>query len=235
MREDAPKRNECLRFWRGDTYVYVNGDNYLVKQSTVTNGDGSGKLPHRVRQSRNLIMPVVGRKVSAPCSGRRPTASPLRRRTLRTSGRRSSGDQVCLAGYEQWHVRDRTKDVVTLALVADEGFAWPYWDTSIGPFVADDDGGTVGVGDVNIRTFSRQRGVLGAGPSVSRLPVARGRAGAVPESVEQLPDFLGGKLKPDANANDLHEPKYKGDGQGLSWSPSTSSGRLRRIRRAAGW
>src|SRR2546423_6407411 len=65
MMQGAAKRNECLRFWRGDQYVFVNSENYLVKQGTVTNPDGSGKPRHRVRTTRNLLIDVVAHEVSA--------------------------------------------------------------------------------------------------------------------------------------------------------------------------
>src|SRR4051812_5885991 len=65
MQQGAALRNECLNFWRGNQYIYRSNDNFLVRQGTITNPDGSGKPPHRVRQVRNLILDVVAQEVSA--------------------------------------------------------------------------------------------------------------------------------------------------------------------------
>lgn len=65
MREDSAQRNECLKFWRGDQYVYRGDDGMLVSQSTITLTNGTGKPRHRVRTTRNLIVDIVAHEVSA--------------------------------------------------------------------------------------------------------------------------------------------------------------------------
>src|SRR4051812_21675786 len=66
MLEGAPKRNECLSFWRGDQYCYVNDDNDLVRFTPGGTYVQSGTKPrHRVRTTRNLILDVVAHEVSA--------------------------------------------------------------------------------------------------------------------------------------------------------------------------
>jgi hypothetical protein len=140
MRDGAPKRNECLRFWRGDQYCYVNAENYLVKQSTVTNADGSGKPSHRVRTVRNLIVDVVAHEVSAATQN--PATRSTRPRPTPTASPQRPSQQVADWGYDEWKVRKATVKAVTYAVVADEGFAWPYFDNTIGPFLDDGEGGT---------------------------------------------------------------------------------------------
>src|ERR1044072_2465937 len=65
MRKDASKRRLCMKFERGDTYWYVNGRGLLDFQSTVTNTNGTGKPPHRIRNTYDFIRPIVEAKVSA--------------------------------------------------------------------------------------------------------------------------------------------------------------------------
>ena len=151
MQEGAPLREQAISFWSGNQYVAVNGDNTLIGQATTTNTDGSGKPRHRVRRTFNLLAPVVAHKVSTSTarvpSYRIDPGSPADAADVDAAG---ISRQVALYGYEQWNIRRVTKDVVTYALVSDEGFALPYFDTSIGPYYPD---GT-GEGDIRIRTYS---------------------------------------------------------------------------------
>ena len=151
MQEGAPLREQAISFWSGNQYVAVNGDNTLIGQATTTNTDGSGKPRHRVRRTFNLLAPVVAHKVSTSTarvpSYRIDPGNPADAADVDAAG---ISRQVALYGYEQWNIRRVTKDVVTYALVSDEGFALPYFDTSIGPYYPD---GT-GEGDIRIRTYS---------------------------------------------------------------------------------
>jgi hypothetical protein len=216
MGEDAPLRNLCWRFWRGDQYAYVNGENYLVKQSTVTNGDGTGKPAHRVRQTRNLILPIIARKVSGAVQ--RIPAYDVSPSTTDPEDIEAAevGEKVALYGYDKWNIRDATKQVVTSALVADEGFAWPYWDDTIGPFGQDAEGVTVGRGDIRIRTFGGNEVFWESGVDfdVSRwhaVEQARRARGRVCDA--RLPGREADGER--ERVSDTFESKYRGDGNNL--------------------
>jgi hypothetical protein len=153
MKDGAPYRAECWAFFRGDQFAYVNSEKFLVRQNTVRNQDGSGKPDHRQRKVYNLVTPVIGHKVSGATS-RVPayetnasTQDPEDINAARLSGK------VARFGYDAWSIRQATVDAVTHALVGDEGFAWPFFDNTIGPYVDDGEGGTVGVGEIRVRTF----------------------------------------------------------------------------------
>lgn len=146
IRDGSIKRNECLAFWRGDQYVQRTDDGYLVSQGTVV-----GRKPkHRPRTVRNLIHPYIEAKVSA-ATQRVPgyevnatTTDPEDISAARLS------EKVALYGYDKWNIRKATVKAVTSALVMDGGFAMPYWDASIGPYLETG----VGIGDVRLRTFT---------------------------------------------------------------------------------
>ncbi len=128
LRAIAPANNECLEFWRNNQYVYQSSTGTLAQLSTVpVRNDGTG---HRIRQSRNQIMPIVRREVSA-ATQRVPsydvvpsTMDPQDVAAAKTA------EKVALYGYDAWTVGDATERVVTYAVVTKtgEGFAWPYYD-----------------------------------------------------------------------------------------------------------
>lgn len=196
MRDDAPVRNECWEFFRGNHYVYRDKRGRLVEQG-VTRGS---KPDHRVRTTRNLLVDVVRHEVSAATS-RVPsyevvptTTDPEDINAARTS------ERVALMGHDKWEVRKVTIDTVTNAVVADEGFAWPYFDNTVPPYISEDG---IGVGEIKIET-------LGAN-EVFWEPGARfedsewwcvERARPVSE-VEKTPGFLGGKLVADAQTSEV--------------------------------
>src|SRR4051794_12713747 len=65
MKEGAPRRRMCLKFWRGDQYFYLSTQGQLLQQATNVNPGGVGKPPHRARTARNMIIDIVTREVSA--------------------------------------------------------------------------------------------------------------------------------------------------------------------------
>ena len=150
--DEAALRNECFEFYRGNQYVYRSSDGYLVSQSTVTNPDGSGKPRHRYRQVRNLIVDVVAHEVSA-ASQRTPTYEvvPSTVEDEDISAARLA-QKVLTYGYDKWGLRRAVETTVTNAVVGDEGFAWPYWDSNVGPFF-EAEGETMGQGEIRIGLF----------------------------------------------------------------------------------
>jgi hypothetical protein len=65
MRKKAAQRQLYYKFWRGETYSYVNAKNVLVSQDTVS-WMPAGKMPdHRIRNSYPFIASIVQAKVSA--------------------------------------------------------------------------------------------------------------------------------------------------------------------------
>lgn len=198
INDKAPERNECLSFWRGNQYVYRNKENWLVKQGVLL-GEG-GKPRHRVRTTRNLIGPIVRQEV-AYATQRVPS--------YQVNPSTSDPDDVSAAavaqkvayfGFDEWHIRRVTEQVVTYAVVADEGFAWPYWDGSVPPFVRDESGQVVGLGDVKIEVLGPNE--VGWEPGVrfedARWYIVR-RAMSV-EQVKSLPGFIPGtKVTSDAS------------------------------------
>ncbi len=200
MKEGSAKRNECLEFWRGNQYIYVSSENYLVKQGTVTNADGSGKPRHRVRTTRNIIFDIVAHEVSA-ATQRVPSyeVSAATTDPEDVSAARLA-EKVALYGHDKWNVRHVTTQVVTYAVVADEGFAWPYFDNSIGPFI---EGEGVGEGDVRIRMFVPNEVYWEPGIRFEDSRWHCVEQARPLEEVYAMEDYVGGKMTADAATSDI--------------------------------
>jgi hypothetical protein len=134
MLRKASQRRLCLRFWRGDTYWYVNNKGVLVSQNTVTNPDGSGKPPHRIRNKYNFIKPIVQGKVSA-ANQKIPSYQTLPTNTdPDVEFAAQLAKKVALYGYDQWNVKKAMTKAIEFALVCDGGFVMPYFDPNVGPY-----------------------------------------------------------------------------------------------------
>jgi hypothetical protein len=158
MKDGASKRNEAMKFWRGDQYVYRSDDGMLISQNTITLSNGTGKPRHRVRTTRNMLLDIVAHEVSAatqrvPGYEINPSSS-----DPEDIAAARMGDKVARFGYDKWRLRQVTESVVTYAVVAEAGFAWPYWDSSVGPYMEQTDPRTgearvIGEGEVGVRIF----------------------------------------------------------------------------------
>lgn len=205
MRKKAPKRQMFYKFWRGDTYCYVNSKNALVTQDTVAWAAG-GKMPdHRIRNSYPFIASIVQAKVSA-ATQRVPGYEVVPSTTEPDDAQAADlAAKVLLFGYDEWRLRRATTKAVEHALVGGEGFAYPYFDTSLGPFVTNEETEeTIGLGDVRVLVLSGNEVYWEPGTDFedSRWYVIEQ---AVPKDViEDTPGYLKGELR--ADATDAESP-----------------------------
>lgn len=199
MRQEAAQRNECMAFWRGEQYRFVNGEGVLTGQPTATNArEKEGRPPHVVRRARNIMFDIIEHDVAAsvqkvPGYEVAPsTPDPEDESAARLA------QQIARFGYDKWRMRKATEAVVRYAVIADEGFAWPYFDNTIGPFMDDGEGGRIGQGDIRLRVFGGNE--VGWEPGVnfedSRWHFVE-QARDI-EEVKELPGFIGSELKSDA-------------------------------------
>jgi len=200
MREGAPKRNECLAFARGQQYKWVDSKNVLREQNTASASTlvDRGKPRHRVRQTRNFIFDIVETEIAAtvqkvPGYDIAPTSAEPSRESAAGIARK-----VAYYGYDKWGLRRITERVVRYALIADEGFAWPYFDNTVGPYLSDEEGNVVGQGEVRIRTFGPNELFWEPG-----LPFEESRWHGIEQardiaSTMEMEGYLGGKLDADA-------------------------------------
>lgn len=198
MKQGSAKRNECLKFWRSEQYHWVDSKGHLNAQPTTTNYyEQTGKPPQRQRTTRNLIFDVVEREV-ALATARIPSyqVSPSTTDSEDIGAARLS-EKVALYGYDRWHVRSATEQVVRYAVIADEGFAWPYFDNQIGPFIP---GTGVGVGDIRIRVFGPNEVYWEPGIAFEESRWHCVEQARDPKDVKAMPGFIGGKIEPDASA-----------------------------------
>src|SRR4051812_46120969 len=156
-RQGDTKRTECQKFVRGDQYVYATQQGLRSQATTSDYATRSGKPPWLPRMVRNLLADVVWRERSAATS-KVPnyevdpsTPSPENASAARLAGK------VLRYGYDKWSIRKAVAIVVKNAIVADEGFAWPHWDSSVGPYIDDGEDGVIGQGEIKIDTFTRSQ------------------------------------------------------------------------------
>lgn len=198
----TPSMNERYEFWRGNHYSLVDSKNKLTFLPTKTNPNGTGKRPWVSRSVQNLLIDIVQHEVSAvtqriPSYEVTPTSvDPNKRSAARTS------EQVALYGYDKWNIRGAAVDTVTHAVVGQEGFAWPYFDTSIGPMIRNRNGeGVVGQGEIKIRVYGPQDVMWEPGVRFADSPWHAVRSAQTMEAVVAIPGFLGGMVKPDVSSS----------------------------------
>jgi hypothetical protein len=201
LKELEAQRRQNIEFTGGNHYSWVSEDgSKLTKEGIVPVSSGGSKPDHRVRRSHDLIGPIVQAKVSA-ATQRIPgyEVDPTGPEPEKYSAARLA-DKIAYAGYELWHMRPAFQKLCWNALVTEEGFIMPYWDSNIGPFYADPENGEVfGEGDIRIGVWDGLQ--VGSEPGVefehSRfyfIDHLRPK-----DVVETEPGFMGGKLTADGS------------------------------------
>lgn len=191
---------ECLEFVRGNQYAYVSSKNKLERQATAATADGRGKPKWRVRQSRNLIFPIIDGKVSA-ATQRVPgyEVVPSTTDAEDISGARLS-EKIALAGYQSWGIRRATEAGVYYALTVGEAFAMPYWDSGIGPFLeSEEDGRVIGIGDVRVRLYGAPEVSWEPGCQFEDSPYYVVEHARPISSIMDEEGYIGGKINADAD------------------------------------
>lgn len=221
MEENASMRSMCIEFVRGNQYLWQQGNQLYDQRSGTVGGAGGDQNRHRVRQTRNYIKPIVDEKVSAATS-RVPAYEVLAATTDHEDYAAAAlASKIALAGYTAWGLRQAVKDAVWYAVVADEGFLYPYWDGTIGPFIEETEtsvdpetgeeieiptGRSVGVGDIKCRTFGGNEAYWEPG---ARFEDSRWHAFENARPIKALMDeegYIGGKnLKADAKQRGVTE------------------------------
>jgi hypothetical protein len=217
MSEGAPKRNECLRFARGRQYSWVDSQNTIREQETTSDYERrGGKARHRVRSIRNYIfdhveVEVAGATQRVPGYDIAPTSTEPRRISAARLARKA-----IYYGYEQWSLDQAVERTVRYAVVANEGFAWPYFDNTVGPYfetdVLDDKGEptgekkTVGQGEIKVRVYGPNEVFFEPG-----LRFEESRWHAIEQardidSVMETDGYVGGKLDADAQKAETSDP-----------------------------
>lgn len=194
----TPGWKECLEFARGNHYAYVGSQNKLLQQATVAKANGQGKPKWRVRQSRNVIFPILDQKISL-ATQRVPGYEVIPSSTdAEDITGANLAQKLALAGYTNWKIRRATEGAVFYALVVGEAFAFPYWDSSIGPYIEDEEG-VVGLGDVRIKIYGSPEVSWEPGCQFEDSPYYIIQHARSIEGLQAETDFIGGKL--DANAD----------------------------------
>lgn len=206
MEEGAAKRNECLRFVRGRQYSWVDSTNALREQETTSDYEGRrGKARHRVRSIRNYIFDhfeaeIAGATQRVPGYDMAPSSYEPRRVSAAKLSRK-----LAYYGYEQWNIDQATERTIRLSVACAEGFAWPYFDNSIGPFY-EVEGKTIGRGDIRVRVFSPNEVFWEPGLRFDESRWHGIKQARDMDAVMESEGYVGGKLEPDAQKAETSDP-----------------------------
>lgn len=207
LKQVSPRRKESIAFANNEHYVSLGKRGELVRLDTVPRAQGGEKPDHRVRISRDLIGPIVKSKVSATTQRVPGYESIATSPDAEDFSASKLAEKVAQGGYPLWNLKRHHKRWVWEALVAEEGFIRPFWDSNVGPFIPDPESEEekwIGLGEVGIRVYSGN-GQVGWEPGIdfedSRwIFVDEARP---TEEVEAEPGFQGAKLNADADTSDL--------------------------------
>jgi hypothetical protein len=218
MKVHAPQRRLNVEFARNNHFVSINKKGTgLDFQSTVDKRWGGSKPDHRVRRSHDILAPILQGKISA--AGRRVPGYEVQEGTSDPEDYSAArvSEKVLVGGYKLWNVRTAFRRAFWNAFVTEEAFVMPWFDETVGPFVevdaADEQGQpvvgdegmpttkVVGMGEIRYAVFSGlevgwEPGVQFEDASYYIIVQARSR-----EQIEAEPDFIGGKLSPDAESS----------------------------------
>lgn len=192
--------------WQGEQFWYVSEQGILRSLPTAL-GKGSGRPSHRVRQKFNFIHSLVESKVST-ATQKIPSYEVIASTTEPQDYEAAAlSEKVLIYGYEKWNLRRATTEAVTTALVQREAFAYPYWDTNVGPFMEDIDEETgevktIGQGEVKVPIFSAEAVYWEPGQSFDESRWHAIDKAMYIGDVYDLPNYNGGELTPDASTKD---------------------------------
>jgi hypothetical protein len=200
MMRDAPKRRLCIKFEKGETYWKINEKNLLVQQNTITFSNGGGKPPYRIRNRYNFIRPLVDSKVSA--STQKIPSYDVSASTTdpKDIGAANIARKVAVYGYDKWRLKEAARKAVKSAVVTGDAFAWPYFDTNVGPFVELPDGRVVGQGEIKVVILNGNQVYWEPGVSFENSGWFAVEQALPIEDVEQIPGFIGIPLLADGSS-----------------------------------
>jgi hypothetical protein len=192
LQQVVPYRNEALEAWRGNQYWYVDSKGVLQQQFGGPSGiRAPGKASWRVREPHNILIDIVAGKVSdatarvpsyevVPATGDPEDASAAR-----------VAERIAIYGYDKWDLHEATVAAVTHAIVTGEAFVWPYWDSSVGPFIQGTD---VGLGEVCVEVYSGNQVYWEPGQRFEKSAWCAIDIAMTPEAVKRLDGYNGPKV-----------------------------------------
>jgi hypothetical protein len=212
MKRDSLKRRLCRKFLRSETYWFINDKQRMnFQQNLPAAAPGTGKPPQRIRNTYNFIKPIVMGKVSAG-SQRIPgyEVVPSGTDSKRIHAARLS-EKVAIFGYDKWNIRKVTVKVMTLAIGGGgEGFAMPYFDPNVGPFLIPapgpdgmPSGPPIGQGEIKIKVYDGNQVFWESGMDFLDSSWWGVESAEPIDETMNLPGFFGEKLTPDASTSDI--------------------------------
>jgi hypothetical protein len=206
-RKDANLRRLCQKFWQGEHYWYQNVQGALRVLSTALIDVTGGKPGHRVRNTYNFIQQIVEGKVSASTGTTPGYEIDPSSADLEDVAAARIAEQVAYYGYDKWWLRRARKKVYTTAFVQREGFAMPYFDACVGPYLPGPGGELQGLGEIRVETFNRSEVLWEPGVDFMDSPWHAVERAVLVEKIGQLPGYIGGLLAKDATTADLPSEK----------------------------
>jgi hypothetical protein len=199
MRRDAPTIELCWRFFRDDTYCWVDSKNVLRFTRPRLSVGGGARSRTAFARRLPIIQPIVRHEVSS--ATQRVPGYEISPSTMDPDdvAAASLAKKVAYYLYDKASIRKVTQQAVTYAVVADMGFAWPYWDND----------------NVCIKTFGLNECYWEPGIRFDDSPWHCVEQGMTVASAMQIDDYLGGELAPDASAAAYTDRNRKDGGRNL--------------------
>jgi hypothetical protein len=197
MLDGSAARNKYLELWRGNHYAWVDEKNVLQQMATITSVRGTGKPPWLERRTVNLIFDAVEHEVSSATS--RVPSYDVAPSTVDQEDKSAAemAKKVALYGHDKWNFRQLAVGAVRLAVVAEEAFAWPHWDSQVGPFI---NGENIGVGEIRVKLFSGNQTYWEPGVKFDDSRWHCVEYAKPADEIKDMDGYLGGELTPDADA-----------------------------------
>jgi len=217
LKQVAARREEAISFAANNHYVSIDkSGTSLNLQDTVSVLQGGYRPDHRVRRSHDLLAPIIKGKVSA-ATQRIPgyevlpaSSDPEDYSAARTA------KNVAAAGYEIWDIKEAFRRLVWNALVTEEGFIMPFWDSSVGPYVdipSDDPTQPprkIGMGEVKAAVYGGLEVIWEPGVRFEESPWFAIEHARPKDAVEAEEGFIGDSLTADNASKGLGTNRNKG-------------------------
>lgn len=195
MRPLIPQIQMRYEFWRGNHYADVDSKNKLTFLPTK---EGRGKRPWTARGAHNLLMDIVAHEVSA-ATQRVPTyeVAPTSAAPEKVSAAKTA-ETLLVYGHDKWSIAQAAVKAVTHAVVGQEAFAFPFFDTSVGPMIVNRAGdGVVGRGEIKVPVYGATEVMWEPGVRFEDSPYHIIKIGQTQQQVVSTPGYFGGVPTPD--------------------------------------
>jgi hypothetical protein len=185
----TPECTEAYESWRGQQYWHLTSEGRLAHRVQGPVGSRAFDKPSwKVREPHNILLDFVAHE-TARATARTPgyEVVPVTSDPEDASAAKLAQD-VAQYGHDKWDIENVTTQAVIHAIVTGEGFAWPYWDPNVGPFITDEG---VGLGEVCAEVYGKGQVAWEPGQRFEKSQWHMVEVAMTPDAVKKLPGYKG--------------------------------------------